>query len=308
MLLYITVHLISSAGHSKHFTPVLWLTRQGSLQSRDEFKVITLKFEVCCRTVPIYLRELLPLLWSQPPMAAAFLQTVNLPAKQARCSREEEMIFEGAGYRLWTFFPEEREINSLANFSVNLIFPAEQSSIISSNKVKFYKIIKFFPWQAEKRQREVLHTKRSIHIHTHTALSNRKCFDIAVHEGRYTRAYWDQTTQLQWYFRNRIRGCTTLHQICNEVLTQIFDVLACWPPCVAKRAGILMQSLNKKVTFFLKIFWASLDWGYSLPKRLVVSANNFFLTIASYNMADTFLLPISLQMRKKQDQNGCAYP
>lgn len=55
------------------------------------------------------------------------------------------MTFGGAGYGLWIFFPEERKINSLANFSVNLIFPAEQLSITSSNKAKFYKIIKFFP-------------------------------------------------------------------------------------------------------------------------------------------------------------------
>lgn len=116
----------------------------------------------------------------------------------------------------------------------------------------------------------------------------------------YTRAYWEQTTQLQQCFRNRIRRCTSLHQIRNEVLTEIFDVLSCWPPRVAKGAGVLIHSLNTKVTFFLEIFWASLDWGYSLPKQLVVSANKLFLTRASYSMADNFLLPISLQMRKNK--------
>lgn len=234
-------------------------------------------------------------------MTAAFLQTVNLTAKQARRSWEKEMTFGGAGHGLKTFFPEERKINSLANFSVNLIFPAEQPSITLPNKVKFYKIIRFLLWKAEKRQREVLHKKDTFtHTHTHTALSNRKCFDITVHERMYTRAYWDQTTQLQQCFRNRIRRCTTLHQIRNEVLTQIFDVLSCWPPHDAKGAGVLIHSLNTKVTFFLEIFWASLDWGYSLPKQLVVSANKLFLTIASYTMADNFLLPISLQMRKNK--------
>lgn len=169
MLLHITVHLISNAGHSKHFTPVLWLTVQGSLQSGDEFKVTTLKFEVRCRTAPTYLRDLLPPLWSQPPMTATFLQTVNLPAKQARCSWEEEMTFGGAGYGLWTFFPEERKINSLANFSVNLIFPAEHPSITSSNKAKFYKIIKFFLWQAE-TEGSASYRKTHSHTHTHTLL------------------------------------------------------------------------------------------------------------------------------------------
>lgn len=80
------------------------------------------------------------------------------------------MTFGGAGHGLWTFFPEERKINSLANFSVNLILPAEQPSITSSNKAKVYKIIKFFPWKAEKGQREVLHTRRHSHPHTHTLL------------------------------------------------------------------------------------------------------------------------------------------
>lgn len=76
------------------------------------------------------------------------------------------MTFGGAGCGLQTFFPEERKINSLANFSANLILPAEHPSIISSNKAKFYKIIKFFSRQAEKRQRGVLHTQRCIHTHT----------------------------------------------------------------------------------------------------------------------------------------------
>lgn len=57
-------------------------------------------------------------------------------SKQARRSWVEEMTFGGAGCGLRTFFPQERKINSLANFSANLIFPAEHPSIISSNKAK----------------------------------------------------------------------------------------------------------------------------------------------------------------------------
>lgn len=43
-------------------------------------------------------------------------------------------------------------------------------------------------------------------------------------------------------------------EICDKVLTQIFDVLAYWPPYVAKGTGFLIHSLNTKMTFFLKIF------------------------------------------------------
>ena len=57
-------------------------------------------------------------------------------SKQARHSWKQEMTFGGAGCGLRTFFPEERKINSLANFCANLIFPAKHTSIISSNKTK----------------------------------------------------------------------------------------------------------------------------------------------------------------------------
>lgn len=103
-------------------------------------------------------------------------------SKQARHSWEKETAFGGATYGLRTFFPEERKINSLVHFSANLIFPAEHPSIISSNKAKSYKIIKLFSRQAMKRQRGVLQTQRYTHAQTHTALSNRKCFDITLHE------------------------------------------------------------------------------------------------------------------------------
>lgn len=146
------------------------------------------------------------------------------------------------------------------------------------------------------------------HTHTHTALSNRKVFWYYT-AWEYTRAYWDQTPQLQWYFRNRIRRCTILNQICNEVLTQIFDAIAVGLHALPKGTDILIHSLNTKATFFLKIFRASLDWGYSLPSKAAGDlCNKCCLTKASYDMANPSLLTISLQMRKNKTRVGGGYP
>lgn len=131
----------------------------------------------------------LPVRPPSPSLTTTFHDSHVLPnneraCKQAGCSWEKETTFGGAGCGLWTFLPEERKINSLTIFTANLIFLAERwgfhLSIISSNKAKFYKTIKLVSQQA-KRQKEVLHTQSC--IHTHTSLSNRKHFDITLHEG-----------------------------------------------------------------------------------------------------------------------------
>lgn len=160
MLLYITVHLISKAGHSKHFTPVLWPTVLAPC--RAEMSARSLPWNSKCAA------GLAPPTCETPfPSPTMTFHDSGVPpngestCKQARCSWEETTFGE-AGCWLRTFLPEERKINTFVNFTLCLILPAEHPSI-SSNKAKFYKIIKLV---SQLRRENASYTK----LHSHTQL------------------------------------------------------------------------------------------------------------------------------------------
>lgn len=165
MLLYITVHLISNAGHSKHFTPVLWLTVWAPCRAEMSSRSLSWNLKSAAGLVP-------------PTCETSFpFSDHNLPwqlhsSKQWICQQTGKMLLRGGDdfWRSWMWTTDLLPWGEKNKLTCKLQCKPHPSSWTSLNnffkQAKFYKIIKFFSRQAEKRQRGVLHTQRCIHTHT----------------------------------------------------------------------------------------------------------------------------------------------